>query len=159
MALLRLTALPADKLVPVPQTVTFAVQVDGSGTFAYRWRRNGQSLVNSNRIAGATTDTLTIEPSWMSDSGSYDVVVTNDCGSVTSDPATLTITAQVGDMNCDGGVDFGDINVFVLALTNGAGYAAGYPNCDRDLADCNQDGYVDFGDINSFVALLASGEP
>ncbi len=59
-----------------------------------------------------------------------------------------------GDLNCDGNVDFGDINPFVLALTNPAGYAAQYPNCDRLNADINGDGVVDFGDINPFVRLL-----
>ena len=59
-----------------------------------------------------------------------------------------------GDLNCDGNVDFGDINPFVLALTNPAGYAAQYPNCDRMNADINGDGVVDFGDINPFVRLL-----
>ena len=37
-----------------------------------------------------TTDTLTIDPVGLDDAGSYDVVVTNACGSTTSDPATLT---------------------------------------------------------------------
>ncbi len=59
-----------------------------------------------------------------------------------------------GDLNCDGNVDFGDINPFVLALTNPAGYAAKYPNCNIMLADINGDGRVDFGDINPFVRLL-----
>jgi hypothetical protein len=60
-----------------------------------------------------------------------------------------------GDLNCDGAVDFGDINPFVLALSNPAGYAAMYPGCDILLADVNRDGLVDFGDINPFVELMA----
>jgi hypothetical protein len=59
-----------------------------------------------------------------------------------------------GDLNCDLVVDFGDINPFVLALTNPAGYAAAYPDCDIMNADINADGGVDFGDINPFVELL-----
>jgi len=62
----------------------------------------------------------------------------------------------VGDMNCDGLVNFGDINPFVLALTNPTGYAAAYPNCDIMLADINGDGLVNFADINPFVRLLTS---
>jgi hypothetical protein len=61
-----------------------------------------------------------------------------------------------GDLNCDGAVDFGDINPFVLALTNPAAYASAYPSCNILNADINADGSVDFGDINPFVALLAS---
>jgi probable HAF family extracellular repeat protein len=61
-----------------------------------------------------------------------------------------------GDLNCDGAVDFGDINPFVLALSNPAGYQAAYPDCDILNADCNGDGVVDFGDITPFVALLSA---
>ena len=61
-----------------------------------------------------------------------------------------------GDLNCDGNVDFGDINPFVLALTNPAGYAAAFPNCNIMLGDINNDGVVNFGDINPFVNLLTN---
>ena len=60
-----------------------------------------------------------------------------------------------GDMNCDRQIDFGDINAFVLALSNPPGYVQQYPDCDLMNADINGDGRVDFGDINSFVALLS----
>jgi hypothetical protein len=60
-----------------------------------------------------------------------------------------------GDLNCDGTIGFGDINPFVLALSNPAGYAAAFPDCDIMTGDINGDGSVDFGDINPFVALLS----
>ena len=60
-----------------------------------------------------------------------------------------------GDLDCNGNCDFGDINPFVLALSNPAGYHAAFPDCDIHLADLNADGHVDFGDINPFVALLS----
>lgn len=59
-----------------------------------------------------------------------------------------------GDLNCDGATDFGDINPFVLALTDPGGYQQTFPTCNRILADANRDGAVDFGDINPFVDLL-----
>ncbi len=59
-----------------------------------------------------------------------------------------------GDVNCDGALDFGDINAFVLVLTEPATYAAEHPTCDPTLADLNADGVVGFGDINPFVAAL-----
>lgn len=61
----------------------------------------------------------------------------------------------LGDLNCDGAVDFGDIDPFVLALTDPAGFAARYPNCPATNGDFNGNGRVDFGDIDPFVALLA----
>jgi len=59
-----------------------------------------------------------------------------------------------GDLDCDGDVDFDDINPFVLALGGQAGYEAIYPDCQWLNADCDDDGDVDFDDINPFVALL-----
>jgi len=59
-----------------------------------------------------------------------------------------------GDLNCDGTVDFGDINPFVLAETDLAAWQAAYPGCPVANGDINGDGSVDFGDINPFVALL-----
>jgi hypothetical protein len=62
-----------------------------------------------------------------------------------------------GDVNCDGTRDFADINPFVLALTDEAGYRAMFPGCFLRSADINGDGSVGFGDINPFVALLSGG--
>ncbi len=60
----------------------------------------------------------------------------------------------VGDLNCDGTVDFGDINPFVLALANPVQYQITYADCNILAGDINDDGSVDFGDINPFVGLL-----
>ena len=68
--------------------------------------------------------------------------------------ATFYITVP-GDMNCDGRLDFGDINPFVLALLDPATFAATYPGCPLRNGDTNGDGLVDTGDINGFVALLS----
>ncbi|MEW6251481.1 MAG: hypothetical protein AB1716_12595 [Planctomycetota bacterium] len=62
----------------------------------------------------------------------------------------------IGDLNCDGAVDFDDINPFVLALSDPAGYAVAYPNCNILNGDVNGDGQVNFDDINPFVALLTN---
>jgi hypothetical protein len=71
------------------------------------------------------------------------------------DDVLIATGSSRGDMNCDGHVDFNDINPFVLALSNPAGYAQQYPNCNIMNGDCNGDGRVEFGDINPFVALLS----
>ncbi len=62
---------------------------------------------------------------------------------------------QRGDLNCDGVVNFDDIDPFVLALNGQAGYEAAFPNCAYANADCNNDQAVNFDDIDAFVALLA----
>ncbi len=63
-----------------------------------------------------------------------------------------------GDVNCDGTVGFGDINAFVLMMTDPAAWQATY-TCPFLNGDINEDGTVGFGDINPFVALLTSGTP
>jgi len=65
------------------------------------------------------------------------------------------ICPAVGDVNCDGVVDFRDINPFVLALTNPATYATLYAGCPELTRDINGDGVLSFADINPFVNLLA----
>ncbi|MBP7744852.1 MAG: hypothetical protein KA383_01885 [Phycisphaerae bacterium] len=65
---------------------------------------------------------------------------------------------RIGDLNCDEAVNFGDINPFVLALSNPGAYDAVYPDCDPLAGDCNGDLTLGFGDINPFVTLLSSGD-
>ena len=75
-------------------------------------------------------------------------------------PSGVNQTLQVfilGDMNGDGGLNFGDINPFVLALSDPAAYAQQYPGIDPNrVGDLNGDGVLNFGDINPFVAALTS---
>ena len=63
----------------------------------------------------------------------------------------------LGDLNCDGNVNAFDIDPFVLALTDAAGYAAAFPGCNILNADINDDGVVNAFDIDPFVALLTGG--
>lgn len=62
-----------------------------------------------------------------------------------------------GDLNCDGVVSVSDIGPFVQALTDPAGYAANFPDCDILAADLNNDTMVTVSDIGAFVALLIGG--
>jgi len=62
-----------------------------------------------------------------------------------------------GDMNCDSLVSFGDINPFVMALSNPTQYAQNYPGCDIMNGDINCNSVFGFDDINPFVACLTEG--
>jgi hypothetical protein len=69
-----------------------------------------------------------------------------------------TNTVCIGDLNCDGAIDFGDINPFVLYMSNSASWAAAFPGCNPLNGDINCDGtygQASFGDINPFVALMS----
>jgi glycosidase len=68
--------------------------------------------------------------------------------------ATFALVRR-GDVNCSGAVDFGDINPFVLMLSDLSAWRAAYPVCPTLNGDINADGTVGFGDINPFVTLLS----
>ncbi len=65
----------------------------------------------------------------------------------------------LGDLDCDGDVDFDDIDPFVLALSGQQGYEAAHPDCEWLNADCDGDGDVDFDDIDAFVDLIGTTPP
>ncbi|MGH9938906.1 MAG: immunoglobulin domain-containing protein [Blastocatellia bacterium] len=83
-----ITAHPTSRAVCAGDERTFFVTADGSG-LAYQWRKNGVNL------PGATTNGLTLLNVTANDAGSYDVVVTNACGTVTSTAATLEVNTTL----------------------------------------------------------------
>ncbi|HNQ23530.1 MAG TPA: CARDB domain-containing protein [Phycisphaerae bacterium] len=88
---LRITDQPTDETVPVGGTIALSVDADGTGTLHYRWYQNGDPLTDDDRISGAHTRHLTIAPARLDDSGSYTVVVTDDCDELESDSAAVTV--------------------------------------------------------------------
>jgi len=92
------------------------------------------------------TDGSVTYPGWNVD----DVVVWGD------DPNGCP--PELGDLNCDGLINAFDIDPFVLALTDPAGYQAAFPNCDIDAGDINGDGVINAFDIDPFVELLTGGQ-
>ncbi len=73
-----------------------------------------------------------------------------------ADNMVVTRMPLTGDLNCDGVVNFLDINPFVLALSDTVAYATQFPYCNILNGDVNHDGVVNFADINPFVALLSA---
>jgi hypothetical protein len=67
-------------------------------------------------------------------------------------------TVCPGDLNCDGLVNFGDINPFVQYLADYSLWVQNHPACPPQNGDINADGvYPSTTDINPFVALLSQG--
>lgn len=144
------TVQPTDTSGCDGESVTMYVSACGNPTPTYQWRKDGSDM------GGATSRELVIDPVEWDDAGLYDVEVISGTSTVMSDPAELTISMPC-DANCDGVVDFDDINAFVAALSGEAGWSATH-DCDFMCAnDVNGDGTVDFEDINPFVACLARG--
>jgi hypothetical protein len=94
-------------------------------------------------------DGLQVELTWVQRIGSGNYVDMETWGYlVTPEPNT-------GDVNCDGLVNFGDVNPFIFVLTDLPAWQANYPGCPDANGDINGDGSIGFGDINPFVALLS----
>lgn len=84
-----ITQQPQSATKCVGESITFSVTATGTAPLSYQWRKNGTN------ISGATGSSLTIASVATGDAGTYDVVVTNVCGPVTSAPATLTVIVPV----------------------------------------------------------------
>lgn len=78
---------PQNQSVAPGAAVTFAVAATGQPAPTFQWRKNGAN------IAGATNATLSLTNVQAADAGTFSVVVTNSAGSVTSNNATLTVSA------------------------------------------------------------------
>ncbi|MEP7342896.1 MAG: reprolysin-like metallopeptidase [Acidobacteriota bacterium] len=83
-----ITTPPVNQTVCAGLPVSFSVIATGAGTLTYQWRKGA---VN---IPGATSSSYSISAATTNDAGSYDVVVTAACGSITSNTVTLTVNTQ-----------------------------------------------------------------
>jgi hypothetical protein len=108
---------PVAKTVYVGQSAQFSVTVSETGSSSYQWRKDGAPLADGDNIAGATTDTLTINPAGLADAGNYDVLVVNGCHSEPSAPAELAVHCPPGDFDCDGDVDQADFGHFQVCFS------------------------------------------
>ena len=88
VATLSATVQPSEQTVIEGSTVTFNSLVNGTPPFTYQW------LFNGNPLPSATADTLVLANVQTNQSGLYSISVSNISGSVTSAPATLTVTNQ-----------------------------------------------------------------
>jgi hypothetical protein len=134
-----ITAQPSDASGCAGFAATFTVGATGSAGLAYQWRRNGVDLVEGGQFTGVTTSTLTVNPALAGDAGSYDCVVTDACGSTTSDAATLAVDSA--DADSDGTPDCAD------GCPNDPNkIAAGVCGCGVADTDSDGDGALDCND-------------
>jgi subtilisin-like proprotein convertase family protein len=135
---------------PSPQTAcvgapaSFSVAATGTPTFTYQWRRN------TSNIGGANNSTYSIPATSTGDGGSYDCVVTNGCGSITSNAVPLIVNSA--DFNGDGAVGTdADIEAFFACIAGNC-----CPTCGS--SDFNGDGSVGTdADIEAFFRVLGGG--
>jgi hypothetical protein len=138
-----ISSQPADLIACPSGSAVFSVGAAGTWPFTYSWRKGGVPIDPLANPSGAT-DTLTLSHVSGADAGSYDCVVSNGCGGVTSDPAFLAVCPA--DFNCDGFVMGDDYTAFINAFEAG------------DLsADFNGDGLVMGDDYTGFINAFEGG--
>jgi hypothetical protein len=87
-----ITAQPLSQTNPEGTSASFtATATSGNGTLSYLWLYNGAPFTGDERVTGAATNVLQITPLQAGDAGSYQVIVANAAGSVTSDLAILAV--------------------------------------------------------------------
>ena len=115
-----ITVEPVSQSIYLGQTTSFSVAATGTGTLAYQWQATNSAgggftnLTDGGQISGSSSNTLMITGVTTNWALSYQVIVTNSLGSVTSTPpATLTILSgqppfrlmPLGDSITRGGTD------------------------------------------------------
>lgn len=131
--------------------VELAVGATGDGELAYTWYRSGALVTDDDRISGAGTGTLRIDPVSETDAGSYTAVVSSPCGSVPTAPVSVSILPECpADFTEPFGVlDFFDVSEFLF------GYIE-----ERGLSDVAPPyGVWDFFDISVFLSVYNAGCP
>lgn len=114
------TQAPLSQTNSIGSNTVFSVVASGDGPLSYGWRFNGDDLTNDSRIAGVDEATLSISNTAVADIGSYDVVITNGFGSVTSVVATLfvvTIQPVILTDPTNRAALYGDVTTFAAAVS------------------------------------------
>jgi hypothetical protein len=132
---------PATQTVAVGNLATLTIPAAlGLGPITYQWRQNGTNL------PGRTSAVLTIPAVQFANAGTYDVVVSNAGGSVTSPPPAAVLTVFNPVVLVTGQWDF-----------NG-GLAATYGS-DLAYFDSTVQGDTSFGTTTSFGLPDINGQP
>ncbi|MEK6703850.1 MAG: immunoglobulin domain-containing protein [Planctomycetota bacterium] len=154
----NVSAQPVSTFACSKGNATLSVSAAGYTPFHFAWQRESVpgTFVNVSDgptgfggiFSGATTNTLVISDANEGDAGRYRCVLSNACGSATSNAATLTVCPA--DFNCDGAVDFFDYDDFVRCFE-------GLACPSQGAADFDGDGAVDFFDYDAFVLAFEVG--
>ncbi len=160
--------VPGDR---VPQAFAVAdMDCDGDRDVAFTSEEVGTQLVSILLNTGGAGLSFTGPLSYTTQSGPIGVALPDfdsdgDPDVVVANNLTTTISRfrngtcarrSKGDLNCDGVVNFDDIDAFVLAVLGPVAYRQRYPDCPLPLADLTGDGRVNFDDISPFVERVVS---
>lgn len=93
---------PSGYFVEAGNSISIPFTAYGTAPLSYQWFFNGAPIANTTRISGTQSNVLTITLAQFSDAGNYQVVVTNNSGSVTSSVAPLVVGGVPVNFNSAG---------------------------------------------------------
>jgi len=168
-----LTSQPASQMTNAGQFVSFGVTALGTTPLYFQWFQNGTNLNDGGNISGSQSSTLNLTSVSGFNAGSYQVIVSNTWGSVTSLVANLSVVDPVITTNpASQSVQVGQTVVFSVAgagaqplvyqwyknsvvLTNAANASLTLTNVGAvDAASYNAIISDAFGSLTSAVAVL-----
>jgi uncharacterized delta-60 repeat protein len=82
---------PANLTNNALSVASLSVQAYGTPPLAYQWYQGAVAMTDGNGVSGSQTPVLTINTVLGGNSGEYSIIVTNNYGSLVSQPATLTV--------------------------------------------------------------------
>ena len=140
----------------------FTVAVSTVGPVHYQWRKNAMPI-DAAVNPSAATSSLELLSLAQSDAGSYTCAMTNACGTITSNPAALTILTDCCDpidFNQDGLYpDTTDVADFLSVFSGGVcdQQLPTDPPCNTDIDYNNDTLFPDTGDISSLLSVFSGG--
>lgn len=140
----RLPAPPGLYLIDLPENNLFSE--NGIPAGSYETTSDGYFMMLRPLAAGTYTLEFGGKSNGSDEFGPFSTMVTCQL--------TVLPTPARGDTNCDGAVDFSDIDSFVAALIGRDAYIDEAPGCYMLAADVDGSGGVDFEDIDGFVDCL-----
>ena len=105
--------------VIVGSATALSVAATSARPLTYQWRRNGVPLVDGGSISGAATARLVIDPVSFDGAGSYDVLVSDSCGTVASNAAVLSV--EFADVPTSSPFHADIITIAAAGITSGCG--------------------------------------
>ena len=133
---------PANQSVVAGTTATFTVTATGPGPLTYQWQKDGKD------ISGATLSTYNTPAIAIADSGAqYSVVVGNSAAKVTSNKATLTVTAapvapDISTQPADQSVTEGQTATFSVTATGTAPLTYQWKKGGTDISGATSSTYT-----------------
>ena len=86
-----LTTQPVSQTVNAGQTATVSVTALGTSPLQFQWLQNGTGLNDGGNVSGSQTPTLNLTNATGANAGTYQAIVSNTWGSVTSSVVNLSV--------------------------------------------------------------------